>query len=169
MTASTIKPQLRHALLRNLNAKQSGKKNLLQKGFTLVELMIVIVIVGILSAVALPNFLSQTEKAKATEAKTKISAYIKQGHAEWQEAGSVTDASGQAEEDTEGKFNYTATAPAGGAGDQIFEIKAAANGTDPSLGTKVAYGCVNLNTGKTDISSSLSESATSDVDCTSTP
>ena len=33
--------------------------------------MIVIVIVGILSAVALPNFLNQTSKAKATECTTK--------------------------------------------------------------------------------------------------
>ena len=40
-------------------------KNLLQKGFTLVELMIVIVIVGILSAVALPNFLGTRNKADA--------------------------------------------------------------------------------------------------------
>ena len=40
-------------------------RNLIEKGFTLVELMIVIVIVGILSAVALPNFLNQTAKAKA--------------------------------------------------------------------------------------------------------
>ena len=131
--------------------------------------MIVIVIVGILSAVALPNFLSQTEKAKATEAKTEISAYIKQGHAEWQEAGSVTDATAQATADTEGKFDYAATAPSGSA-EQIFSIKATANGTDPSLGTKVAYGCVNLNTGKTDLSSALLASATtSDVDCTTAP
>ena len=35
--------------------------------------MVVIVIVGILSAVALPNFLSQSAKAKGTEAKTTIS------------------------------------------------------------------------------------------------
>ena len=45
-----------------LNRKKS--RNLLEKGFTLVELMIVIVIVGVLSAVALPNFLGTKDKAE---------------------------------------------------------------------------------------------------------
>ena len=40
--------------------------------------MIVIVIVGILSAVALPNFLSQTNKAKATECTSKAGAILSQ-------------------------------------------------------------------------------------------
>jgi len=91
MTASTLKPQLRHALLRNLNAKQSDNKNLLQKGFTLVELMIVIVIVGILSAIALPNFLSQSSKAKITEPLGKVSAGLKQAQSVWVEEGTFAN------------------------------------------------------------------------------
>ena len=42
--------------------------------------MIVIVIVGILSAVALPNFLNQTEKAKLSEAKALSKAYLSDYH-----------------------------------------------------------------------------------------
>ena len=40
--------------------------------------MIVIVIVGILSSVALPSFLSQAGKAKITEAETLASGYVKE-------------------------------------------------------------------------------------------
>ena len=77
---TTLNSRLQLAVL---NRKKS--KNVLQKGFTLVELMIVIVIVGVLSSVALPNFLSQTEKAKATEAKTAGSAAVKTMSAQYLE------------------------------------------------------------------------------------
>jgi type IV pilus assembly protein PilA len=89
MTASMLRPQLQASLLRKLNVNASHKKNLLQKGFTLVELMIVIVIVGILSAVALPNFLNQTKKARLTEAKTIISAGLKNAQQEYLEGATV--------------------------------------------------------------------------------
>ncbi len=55
--------------IQHLNYKQGVK------GFTLVELLVVIIIVGILAAIALPNFLNQSSKARQTEASENISLY----------------------------------------------------------------------------------------------
>jgi type IV pilus assembly protein PilA len=45
-----------------------------QKGFTLIELMIVVAIIGILAAIAIPNFLRYQAKSRQSEAKTNLGA-----------------------------------------------------------------------------------------------
>jgi prepilin-type N-terminal cleavage/methylation domain-containing protein len=47
-----------------------------KKGFTLIELLIVIVIIGILAAIAIPKFAATKDKAKLASAKTDIRNFM---------------------------------------------------------------------------------------------
>ncbi|ENW3828772.1 prepilin-type N-terminal cleavage/methylation domain-containing protein [Neisseria gonorrhoeae] len=91
--------------------------NTLQKGFTLIELMIVIAIVGILAAVALPAYQDYTARAQVSEAillaegqKSAVTEYYL-NHGEWPEDN--TSAGVASASDIKGKYVESVTVAKG--------------------------------------------------------
>jgi len=62
-----------------------------KKGFTLIELMIVVAIIGILAAIAIPNFLKYQAKSKQSEAKTNLKGIFTSETAYFGETNSYGD------------------------------------------------------------------------------
>ena len=118
--------------------------------------MIVVVILGILTSVALPSFLNQSTKAKGTEGKSDISSIIKNAAAEYTSGGatfvqtligvnnsatSCDGLGGRAAGDTL-KFDYTCSLT----GSELT-ITATGDNNDSGLDGKTIVNTVDLDTG----------------------
>jgi type IV pilus assembly protein PilA len=96
-------------------------------GFTLIELMIVVAIIGILAAVAIPAFLDYMKKSKTTEAGEQLNAIGKKQKTIYGDIGSFTQGT-------------SAVLPAGGGGPGNI-CCGGKGGTDVAPGTVVNNKC----------------------------
>jgi len=114
-----------------------------QKGFTLVELMIVVVIIGILAALAIPRFMRATTKSKQSEAKQILKQIYTMQHAYRQEkdvywitaaiAGSATPtafATLGVDVGASARYSYTLSSTDAGATNFLATATVAAPGLD---------------------------------------
>ena len=152
MASKLFSPQLRKNFLLHTKQKLDSKRGSLDKGFTLVELIIVMVIVAILAAIALPLYRNQTIRAKATECNVKAGSVLTQVGAEYSlDAGDAyTLLSTLVGTETNSSKNCTfSTALTAAPSDGIYTIAVAGKG---DLEFKyAANGCINGNSGQKDI------------------
>ena len=90
-----LSPKIRFEKIKNLSSLRQLKD---EEGFTLVELIVVVMMIGILSSIAIPQFMTAADKAKQKEATGIVSALVKAATAFQTEYGDLPTTAGEIEE-----------------------------------------------------------------------
>jgi type IV pilus assembly protein PilA len=102
-------------------------KRIARKGFTLIELMIVVAIIGILAAIAIPNFIKFQARAKQSEAKSNLKAFFVAEKSYYQEKDGFNDDMLQIGFAPERGNRYTYVFDQAGAADTAPQVRSGAN------------------------------------------
>ena len=90
-----LSPKIRFEKIKNLTSLRELKY---EEGFTLVELIVVVMMIGILSSIAIPQFMTAADKAKQKEATGIVAALVKAATAFQTEYGDLPTDAGDIEE-----------------------------------------------------------------------
>ena len=152
----------------------------MKHGFTLIELLVVVLIIGILAAVALPQYQKAVEKARAVEAFANLASLVKAEKVYKMANGQATRDLSQLDIQLSGNYNETNTqvtsryftysvSVSGGDGTEGFEaIATRLDGGNESLKYYIyynysgSYNCVALNASTKWICKTLSGKTTPD-------
>ena len=104
--------------MKNANISRLG-------GFTLIELLVVVLIIGILAAMALPQYFKAVERSRMTEAVTLMDSVVKAQRRKWMQTNRYAhrfEGLDVSPKGATGQSYYTKGDPQTGAGGNGFEI-----------------------------------------------
>ena len=106
-----LSPEFRFEKIKSISSLTQLKN---EEGFTLVELIVVVMMIGILSSIAIPQFMTAADKAKQKEATGIVSALIKAATAYQTEYGVLPINAGELSEYAKFQGCYATTVQARG-------------------------------------------------------
>jgi len=137
-----------------------------QKGFTLIELMVVVAIIGILASISIPNFLRYQARSRQAEARTNLGAIYVTEIAYFGESGRYGsfDEIGYGLAGAANRYTYRSPATGGAAGstnaDYIDRLPAGMAGNTPENSVVASGGAV----GGAGLAAAFTATATGNID-----